>query len=336
MAKISKLATSQYITDKHWEYRDGSQIKYIIPHHMAGKATGANCAYYFVHNGIQNSANYCIGYDGDISCNVPEEYGAWTSSHWGADKYGITFEVSDTAYGDWRIPANAQEAMIQLMVDLIQRYPSLGGKAVFDPSDEDRVVACKRAGIPVTGTKGNVIIHMWTSAYGTGCPGEHMISILPDICKEVNKRLGAKTSEKTGTKIDTTTYTVRQAAQKAITDGINGKARTKFCEDNKLDSTKVQAEIDLMLGKDTGTTVLDLVGSLPAVTYGSTGTVVTFLQKELKRMGYYAGTLDGACGAQTVTAIKELQKNWNKVYGSQYEVDGAFGPICWKRLLTGK
>ena len=101
MSRISKLATSQYLTDKHWEYRDSSQIKFIIPHHMAAKSTGAACAKYFVNNGIDNSANYCIGYDGDISCNVVEDYGAWTSSFSLADKYAITIEVSDTAAGDW-------------------------------------------------------------------------------------------------------------------------------------------------------------------------------------------------------------------------------------------
>ena len=143
MAIISKLASSQYLTDKHWDKRNESQIKYIIPHHMAGMMTGAGCAKYFVNNGYDNSANYCIGYNGDISCNVPEQYGAWTSSWWRVDTKGITIEVSNSSNtdSDWPISNASKEALIRLMVDFFQRYPSLGGKAIFDPSDEYEVVA---------------------------------------------------------------------------------------------------------------------------------------------------------------------------------------------------
>ena len=329
MAKISKLATSQYLTDKHWEYRDGSQIKYIIPHHMAAKSTGANCAYYFQHNGLENSCNYCIGYDGDISCSVPEEYGAWTSSFWGADKYGITFEVSDSAPGVYTIPEKAQEAMIQLMVDIFQRYPSLGGKAVFDPTDEARVVACKRAGIPVSGTKGNVIIHKWTSAYGTGCPGEHMISILPAICEEVNKRLSGGGSDD-----KKPTVTLFEEAQKMITNDINGQARKNQATADGFKPEDVQAQIDLMLYKDKTAIAKSIAGIMPVVQKGSTGDAVKVVQTELKRAGYYTGTVDGTCGTATVAAIKALQTNWNKVYGG-ITVDGYFGPQCWAKLMYG-
>ena len=325
MSIISKLATSKFITDKHWEKRDGSQIKYIIPHHMAGRLSGAGCAQYFVGNGLENSANYCIGPDGDISCNVYEEYGAWTSSFSLADKYAITVEVSDRAAGDWTIPDGAQEGLIQLMVDLIKRYPSLGGKAVYDPTDEYEVVAAKRAYRTIN-AKGNILLHNWTSAYGTTCPEWHMKKILPAICAEVNRRLGS------GGK---TTYTVRQAAQKMISDGINGRARKNWCKENGLAYDDVQKEIDLMLGKDTGKAFDLLLNYLPPILNGSEGDCVRILQANLKHMGYYDGDIDGLCGTKTVEAIKSIQNNWNIVYGN-YAVDGAFGPMCWRRLLTGR
>lgn len=323
MSTISSLATSKYLTDKHWEYRDGSQIKYIIPHHMAGKLSGAACAQYFVNNGLQNSANYCIGYGGDISCNVAEEYGAWTSSFSLADKYAITVEVSDIASGDWRIPDAAKEALIKLMVDLFKRYPSLGGKAIYDPTDEAEVVSAKRAYRTIK-PKGNILLHVWTSAYTTSCPEWHMKQILPAICEEVNKRLsGGDTSD---------TYTVRKAAQKMIDDNINGQARKNWCAKYGLSYESVQAEIDLMLGKDTAKAIKELASSMPVVSRGSTGEAVAYLQTELKRMGYYSGDIDGQAGSYTVTAIKGLQTNWNKVYGS-FAVDGSFGSQCWNRLL---
>lgn len=320
--KISSLATSKYITDKHWGYRDESAIKYIIPHHMAGKLSGAACAKYFVNNGLENSANYCIGYDGDISCNVPEEYGAWTSSFSLADKYAITIEVSDVASGDWRIPEKAQEALICLFVDLIQRYPSLGGKAKFDPSDEAETVSAKRAYRQIN-AKGNILLHKWTSAYGTSCPEWHMTQILPDICAEVNRRLSG------GQK------TTREVAQEVI-DGKwgNGATRKAKLKAAGYDPVVIQAEVDLMLGKDKEAALKTLIAHMPVVQKGSEGDAVRVLQAELKRMGYIADNIaiDGIAGNITDKAIRQLQTNWHTVYGMG--VDGKFGPRCWNKLLT--
>ncbi len=325
MTVISKLATTQYLTDKHWEQRDSSKLRFIISHHMANKSTGENCAKYFVSNGKQNSANYCIGYAGDISCNVPEEYGAWTSSFWGADKYGITFEVSDTAYGDWTIPEAAQESMINLMVDIFERYPSLGGKAIFDPSDESEVVAAKRGNRNIGNVKGNILLHKWTSAYGTTCPEWHMVQILPQICEEVNRRLEGEPK----------TYTVREAAQKMIDDNINGKERVAWCKENGLIYADVQNEINLMLGKDRKTSIYILSDSLPEISYGSSGDVVALLQNELKHLGYYNGEIDSHAGTLTVNAIDAIKSNWNKVYGN-FSSNKTFDSKCWKRLFTGE
>ena len=327
MATISKLASSDYLTDKHWEWRNGSQIKYIIPHHMAGKLSGAGCARYFVNNGIDNSANYCIGYDGDIACNVPEDYGAWTSSFSLADKFAVTIEVSDIAAGDWRIPEKAQEALIQLMVDLIQRYPSLGGKAVYDPSDEAEVVSAKRAYRTIN-AKGNILLHNWTSAYGTTCPEWHMKQILPAICAEVNKRLAGGGGDQPDT------YTVRQAAQKMIDDKINGWARINWCTEHSLDSTKVQEEIDRMLGKDVASNVKIVVNHMPTLQKGSQSEIVTILQEMLYRMGYLASKPDGSFGNDTYNALKQYQYNINEVYGD-FSVDGVCGQKTWTRLMLG-
>lgn len=319
---ISNLATSQYLTSKHWEQRDASQIRYIIPHHMAGRLSGAACAQYFCNNGLDNSANYCIGPDGDISCNVPEDFGAWTSSFSKADKYAITIEVSDAAKNDWHIPEAAQESLIRLMVDLIQRYPSLGGKAVFNPADEAEVVAAKRAYRDINAS-GNVLIHKWTSAYGTTCPEWHMIQILPDLCTEVNRRLAGQTR------------TLFEEAQYMIDNGINGNDRVNQAIADGFAPADVQAQIDLMLAKDKDATIKSIASIMPAVANGSKGDAVAILQHELARMGYYSGLIDGAAGAYTESAIKMIQSNWNKVYGG-YAVDGSFGPQCWRRLLWEK
>lgn len=324
MATISKLATSQYLTNKHWEQRNGSQIRYIIPHHMAGVMTGAGCANYFVNNGLENSANYCIGYNGDISCNVTEEYGPWTSSFSKADKYAITIEVSNSSNtsSDWPISDTAKDALIRLMVDLIQRYPSLGGKAVFDPADEKTVVAARAAYADIH-CNGNILLHNWTDPGRKICPGPYMTRNMPDICAEVNRRLkGGK-------------RTLHEEAQYMIDNGINGQARKNQAVADGFKPEDVQAEIDLMLGKDPAGNVAVAIPCMPAIQKGDSGEFVRILQECLKRMGYLSVAPDGIFGNYTDTALKAYQKNIAKVYGG-FSVDGVCGPKTWTRILAGK
>lgn len=186
----SALADSIAITDKNYD-RGNYQIKYIIPHHMAGRMSGENCANYFVHNGLENSANYCIGYNGDIALGVPEDYGAWTSDFWAADEQGITIEVSDTSISDWTIPKKAQDSLVDLCVDLIKRNPTIGNKMIYDESDRDIVIKARKTRDPslLSQVKGNVLLHNWTSGGIKDCPGEGMLKVLPDIVKRVNERL---------------------------------------------------------------------------------------------------------------------------------------------------
>ncbi len=192
---ISKLATSKYLTDKNYGSRSPNDIRWIVPHHFQFVNSGAAEAKWFQNNGKDNSVNYCIGYDGDISCNVEEEYGAWTSSNNRIDRKALTIECSDTTKTDYTIPVPTQKSLVNLMVDFFQRYPSLGGFAVYDPNDATEVKNSKKQGrIPVT--NGNILLHNWTSGGTTTCPEWHMIEILPRLCNEVNKKLGVSKVDK--------------------------------------------------------------------------------------------------------------------------------------------
>lgn len=184
----SELADSVILTEKSYS-REGQEIRFIIPHHMAARNTGAGCAEYFTYNTVGTSANYCIGYGGDIAQNVPEQYGAWTSGDVNFDRQAITIEVSDTAGNDYRIPQAAQDAFVDLCVDLVRRYPSLGGKLVYDTEDEARVIAAKYGTGSWDAIRGNVLIHCWTTTTGTTCPEWHMQEILPDLIDRINSRL---------------------------------------------------------------------------------------------------------------------------------------------------
>ena len=185
---VSPLADSASISEKCYS-REGNDVRFIIPHHMAGRMSGENCAQYFTYNDAGTSANYCIGYGGDIAQNVPEQYGAWTSGDVNFDRQAITIEVSDTSASDYTIPEAAQESLVDLCVDIVKRNPSLGGRLVYDPSDEARVIAAKNGTGSWDAIKGNVLLHRWTTTVGTDCPGWHMTSIMPNLVERVNNKL---------------------------------------------------------------------------------------------------------------------------------------------------
>lgn len=185
---VSSLADSASISEKCYS-REGKNIRFIIPHHMAGRMSGETCAQYFTYNDAGTSANYCIGYAGDIAQNVPEQYGAWTSGDTNFDRQAITIEVSDTSASNYRIPEAAQESLVNLCADIVKRYPSLGGRLVYDPSDEARVIAAKNGTGSWDAIKGNVLLHRWTTTVGTDCPGWHMTSIMPELVERVNQKL---------------------------------------------------------------------------------------------------------------------------------------------------
>ncbi len=338
MATISKLATSQYAS-KNYHSREGNNVRFLIPHHMAAHWTGAQCAKYFVNNSAGTSANYCIGYNGDIASSVPEDFSGYTSGSKQADKRAITFECSDAGNNDWHIPEATQESLIKMMVDCIQRYPSLGGKAVFDPEDEARVIAAKKGLGSWDDVKGNILYHRWTTLSGTSCPEWHMMQIMPSIVAEVNRRLGVgenATSVSADTsKASQTKRTLFAEAQYMIDNKINGEARKTQAKADGFKYDDVQAEIDLILAKDKAAVVASVASSMPEIQKGSKGDVVKILQTELKQLGYYTGTIDGDAGNLTDAAIKAAQTNWNKVYGN-FSVDGKFGTKCWIRLLLGK
>lgn len=152
-------------------YSGRRNITRITPHHVAGILDAWSIASIFKPTSRQASCNYAIGNDGSLVCVVDESDTAWTSSSWDNDSQAITLEISDCDY-DWNIGDKAIETYINLCVDLIRRYPSLGGSYNYT-GDLD----------------GNITFHKWFSS--TSCPGPHLGSdeLQAYIQKEVNRRL---------------------------------------------------------------------------------------------------------------------------------------------------
>ena len=126
MGTMSSLAQGAYIahSNNYQKGRNGHRICKFTPHIMAGILTGKQCAVnIFQKSNRYASANYCIGNDGDIVCNVYEEDRAYTSSSRSNDNQAITVEVSNCEIGgDWKISDKAWNSLVNLAVDVCRRH----------------------------------------------------------------------------------------------------------------------------------------------------------------------------------------------------------------------
>lgn len=127
----SSLTNATYIAHNgnYQKGRGGNKVSKITIHQMAGKLTGKQCAVnIFGKRGRKASANYCIGYNGDIVCNVEEENRAFTSSSKWNDERAITIEVSNDRNGSSKITEASYNSLINLCTDICKRY---GFKLVY-------------------------------------------------------------------------------------------------------------------------------------------------------------------------------------------------------------
>lgn len=149
----------------------------ITPHQMGGKLTAKQCAVnIFQRKGRLASANYCIGYDGSLVCNVEEENRAYTSSSWWNDCQAITIEVSNSGNKTDKITEASWNTLVRLCVDICKRY---NFKLVYD------------------GTKnGSLTRHNMFA--NTDCPGKYLQGRFPELVKVVNAQLENKPSTKKG------------------------------------------------------------------------------------------------------------------------------------------
>ena len=160
---VSKLANKSIITSK--SSTRTQKITKFTPHYMVAAWSGETCANYFKNTDRQVSANYCIGVNGDIVCNVPEERRAWTSSSSWNDQRAITVECGNLPGGQFTDAT--WNALVSLAVDI-----------------------CKRYGFRLNWTgnsSGSLTAHYMFAS--TDCPGPWMRTQMARFASEVNKRL---------------------------------------------------------------------------------------------------------------------------------------------------
>lgn len=314
----SPLANYTCLSPNHSGQRTHT-IDRITPHMVVGQCTVEALGNVFLPVSRQASSNYGVGYDGRVGLYVEEKNRSWCSSSGANDQRAITIEIaSDTSY-PYALTDAAYASAIRLMADICKRN---GKTVLLWKGSKDAALAYSD-----NGQKSNemlITFHKWFAS--TSCPGYFIESHIEDMVAQVNRILSADSKTK---------RTLREEAQYMIDNAINGKARIDQATADGFYYDEVQDEIDALLAKDIKLNAKYFVKYLPTVAEGDTGDVVVILQRILHRYGYYSGKIDGEAGPATVEAIKALQTNWNKVYGG-YDVDGYFGRVCWRRLLTAK
>ena len=148
--------------------RSGYKVCKITPHHMAGKLTAKRCGELFQNPNRRASANYGVGYNGEIYCYVDENDRAYTSSNKANDCQAITIEVANSQNGgNWPISDASWSSLVNLCVDICRRY---GFRLNYD-------------GTP----NGSLTRHNMFAA--TSCPGPYLQSRFEELAKVVNDRL---------------------------------------------------------------------------------------------------------------------------------------------------
>ena len=168
MGTMSSLAQGAYIahSNNYQKGRNGHKICKFTPHIMAGILTGKQCAVnIFQKPNRIASANYCIGNDGDLVCNVYEEDRAYTSSSRSNDNQAITVEVSNCEIGgEWKISDAAWNTLVKLAVDVCRRY---NFRLVYDGTPNGSL------------TRHNMFAN-------TSCPGKYLQSRFQELANTVN------------------------------------------------------------------------------------------------------------------------------------------------------
>ena len=166
----SRLAT--YIDTSTGNYTKRKyDITRITIHHAAGVGN-CNMLSNVLKSGRECSWNYGIGNDGVIGLFVEEKNRAWTSSNADNDHRAITIEVcNSTGSPSWKVSDKAYASLLNLCEDICRR---------------NNIKQLTFTG-QLSGS--NLTMHQWFKS--TNCPGPYLGGKFPDICNQVNRRLGA-------------------------------------------------------------------------------------------------------------------------------------------------
>lgn len=156
------------------------KIDTITIHCVVGQLSVETLGNVFAPSSAQASSNYGIGSDGRVGMYVEEKDRSWCSSNAANDHRAITIECASDTTHPYAINDKVYKKLIELCVDICKRN---GIKELKWKADKSLI------GQP---DKQNMTVHRWFA--NKACPGDYIYNRLGQIAKEVNERLGVKSS----------------------------------------------------------------------------------------------------------------------------------------------
>lgn len=155
------------------------EITRITPHCVVGHATVEGLGELFANPSRQASSNYGIDDQGRVGMYVEEKNRSWCSSSYDNDQRAVTIEVASDATDPYTMTATAYNRLIDLCVDICQRY---GKKKLIWIADKSSALAYTPKSEEMLLT-----VHRWFAA--KSCPGDWLFNRLGDVAKQVTARL---------------------------------------------------------------------------------------------------------------------------------------------------
>ena len=200
---ISNLSVYNNITLNKSRKRPGTILR-LTPHCYVGQVAVKNGVDYLASRN-NASVNYVVDKDGKVGCNIPEEYGAWTSSSRANDEIAITFELACDSAAPYTMNTECINGFIELVVDICNRYNR--NKVVYI-SDKNTALAYEP-----DDNEFLITFHKWFSS--TSCPGQWFLNNVASIVDRINKKLQGD-SQNDESNNNETKYTVQLGAYSSV------------------------------------------------------------------------------------------------------------------------
>lgn len=158
------------------------KISRITPHCVVGQLSADRLGDVFLPTSRKASSNYGIGKDGEIGLYVNECEIPWTSSNSDNDKKSVTIECASDLKAPYAMNSKVYTSLIALCVDICKRN---GKNKLIWIDDKEKALSykCKKKEMIIS-------LHRWFSK--KSCPGDWLVSRLPNLAAEVTRQLNAK------------------------------------------------------------------------------------------------------------------------------------------------
>lgn len=196
----SPLVSYTKLSPNHSGQRNHA-IDTITIHCVVGQCSVETLGNIFYPSSRQASSNYGVGVDGRIGMYVEEKNRSWCTSSASNDHRAITIEVASDTTEPYAVRDNVFAALLDLVTDICKRNGIK--KLVWSTNKSDRVNHKNGC---------NMTVHR--DYANKSCPGKYLYDRHGEIAAEVNKRLGAISSETT-----TNTSSIKKGDVVTIAEG---------------------------------------------------------------------------------------------------------------------